>query len=393
MVAGQTSNATMSTSTTIPTPVRAKRRLQLSDIVTGPLRAPKRPKTLTPESKFEPPRGLTQRQIISDLEDMMVGKTLAAKIARTKEVPLDSLGLPLPKQLMMDDESSAEDAETVMVGNNRKSTARAGSKEYTPLILAPERSPRKSSILATNYHPQLVQTTSLTSLFLDWVLLDPGLWMREQLLEMPYKPDYHYYEPGNVRILEFNTLSSAVRIKSTPSILENKTIDYRATGPVIVDIAPARSIETRGKERAASHKRKPALPKETATHTVKSESHTPTLPTFPTAASKPVSSRASSGEPGRKGAVPPARPRFPGLAARAAAAETASVSVMPRLSPATKDSGDAVKTEGGSGNDDDGETTEEGDTTEPEPTPKKEDIAELRRSSMRGAKMPAKYSR
>lgn len=140
----------------IPTPVRAKRRLQLSDIVTGPLRAPKRPKTLTPESKFEPPRGLTQRQIISDLEDMMVGKTLAAKIARTKEVPQDSLGLPLPKQLMMDDESSAEDAETVMVGNNRKSTDRAGSKDYTPLILAPERSPRKSSILAANYHPQLV---------------------------------------------------------------------------------------------------------------------------------------------------------------------------------------------------------------------------------------------
>lgn len=51
----------------------------------------------------------------------------------------------------------------------------------------------------------------------------------------PHFEQYKTYEVGNERILEYNTASHNVRLKSTPQALQGKSIEYRDRGPVIIE--------------------------------------------------------------------------------------------------------------------------------------------------------------
>ena len=47
------------------------------------------------------------------------------------------------------------------------------------------------------------------------------------------------YEPGNIRILEYNPSSECVRLKTTPESLQGKMIVYTNEGPKIADEKPS----------------------------------------------------------------------------------------------------------------------------------------------------------
>ncbi|KAK4552571.1 hypothetical protein LTR86_010215 [Recurvomyces mirabilis] len=47
---------------------------------------------------------------------------------------------------------------------------------------------------------------------------------------------FETYQPGNKRILEFNVVTSSVRMKSTPKVLEGREVLYSATGPRLVNV-------------------------------------------------------------------------------------------------------------------------------------------------------------
>lgn len=46
--------------------------------------------------------------------------------------------------------------------------------------------------------------------------------------------NYEKFKPGSARVVEINVNTFNVRIKSTPSILHNKHINYEKTGPKVV---------------------------------------------------------------------------------------------------------------------------------------------------------------
>ena len=74
---------------------------------------------------------------------------------------------------------------------------------------------------------------------LDWVLFDPNihefpLFYGDEAPAIFQK--YEHFKPGNRRILELNTKTASVRTKSTPSMLTDKRIEYRKTGPVLLDV-------------------------------------------------------------------------------------------------------------------------------------------------------------
>ena len=66
----------------------------------------------------------------------------------------------------------------------------------------------------------------------DWVLFDPIKSFPRQFPNPPkFMHDYTCYEPGNERVLEYNLVSNSVRIKSTPEVLQGKTVRYEQDGP------------------------------------------------------------------------------------------------------------------------------------------------------------------
>ena len=48
------------------------------------------------------------------------------------------------------------------------------------------------------------------------------------------------YQPGNQRVVEFNVMSQSVRLKSTPEVLQGKTVEYAKTGPKVVVVRRGR---------------------------------------------------------------------------------------------------------------------------------------------------------
>ena len=70
----------------------------------------------------------------------------------------------------------------------------------------------------------------------DWILFDPN--SHDFPLRNGKEPPalfqkYMRYEPGNIRILEYNPTSECVRLKTTPASLRGKTITYNNEGPKI----------------------------------------------------------------------------------------------------------------------------------------------------------------
>ncbi|KAH9826610.1 hypothetical protein Tdes44962_MAKER00574 [Teratosphaeria destructans] len=47
---------------------------------------------------------------------------------------------------------------------------------------------------------------------------------------------FETYRPGNARIVEFNTVSRAVRLRSTPAVLVAREVRYERFGPRVVDV-------------------------------------------------------------------------------------------------------------------------------------------------------------
>ena len=81
----------------------------------------------------------------------------------------------------------------------------------------------------------------------DWILFDPN--SHDFPLRNGKEPPalfqkYMRYEPGNIRILEYNPTSECVRLKTTPASLRGKIITYTSEGPKIglklkIEIPPA----------------------------------------------------------------------------------------------------------------------------------------------------------
>ena len=74
---------------------------------------------------------------------------------------------------------------------------------------------------------------------LDWILFDPNI-HEFPLFYGGQAPatfqKYEHFKPGNKRILELNMATGSVRTKSTPNMLADKRIEYRKTGPVLLDV-------------------------------------------------------------------------------------------------------------------------------------------------------------
>ncbi|KAK1087063.1 hypothetical protein LTR33_001251 [Friedmanniomyces endolithicus] len=63
---------------------------------------------------------------------------------------------------------------------------------------------------------------------------------------------YKTYEPGNERIVEFNTISRSLRLRTTPAMLSegNMELQYTSTGPKLVDVRKSSGLEARRERRA-----------------------------------------------------------------------------------------------------------------------------------------------
>ena len=80
----------------------------------------------------------------------------------------------------------------------------------------------------------------------DWILFDPShgyqdfLDSHNVIIRLrdppPFFEQYETYGPGNRRILEYNTKTHSVRLKTTPKVLEGKEVVYTASGPKIVNV-------------------------------------------------------------------------------------------------------------------------------------------------------------
>ncbi|KAK0917357.1 hypothetical protein LTR02_000222 [Friedmanniomyces endolithicus] len=65
-------------------------------------------------------------------------------------------------------------------------------------------------------------------------------------------PAYKTYEPGNERIVEFNTISRSLRLRTTPAMLSEGKMElqYTSTGPKLVDVRKSSGLEARRERRA-----------------------------------------------------------------------------------------------------------------------------------------------
>ena len=66
---------------------------------------------------------------------------------------------------------------------------------------------------------------------------------------------YTRYEPGNARIVEINLETCSVRLKTTPDLLEGKTVEYTKAGPKLVAVE---TVQTRPPPAVA--RRRPGRP-------------------------------------------------------------------------------------------------------------------------------------
>ncbi|KAK0287423.1 hypothetical protein LTR91_001723 [Friedmanniomyces endolithicus] len=63
---------------------------------------------------------------------------------------------------------------------------------------------------------------------------------------------YETYEPGNERIVEFNSVSRSLRLRTTPVMLSEGRMElqYTSTGPKLVDVRKSSGLEARRERRA-----------------------------------------------------------------------------------------------------------------------------------------------
>ncbi|KAK5168173.1 uncharacterized protein LTR77_006741 [Saxophila tyrrhenica] len=91
----------------------------------------------------------------------------------------------------------------------------------------------------------------------DWALYDPGYysypsspgWKAPRMFR-----DFESYKPGNKRVVEINVQSSNVRIRSTPTMLLDRRIDYQINGPRLV----GDEVEERATKRTVGNLKQPA---------------------------------------------------------------------------------------------------------------------------------------
>ncbi|KAK0352960.1 hypothetical protein LTR91_021312 [Friedmanniomyces endolithicus] len=96
----------------------------------------------------------------------------------------------------------------------------------------------------------------------NWALFDP-LRGYPDFLDEEKEPLKHYeppsifqlyetYEPGNTRIVEFNTISRSLRLRTTPAMLSegNMELQYTSTGPKLVDVRKSSGLDARRERRA-----------------------------------------------------------------------------------------------------------------------------------------------
>lgn len=142
---------------------------------------------------------------------------------------------------------------------------------------------------------------------LDWVLFDPLIHTFPAIRDD--RPDaiivpaafakFERFQPGHTHIVEINFTNKSVRLRSRPSSLHGKRINYEQTGPKIISDA----VEQPPPQAPAPAKRKPAAPL--------AKKGRPGRPrkTAPPGFSSPTSSLAKKVKevPGKKGEEAPAK--------------------------------------------------------------------------------------
>ncbi|KAK4539461.1 hypothetical protein LTR36_010938 [Oleoguttula mirabilis] len=92
----------------------------------------------------------------------------------------------------------------------------------------------------------------------NWVLFDPLRgYPRHASEPSETLQKFETFKPGNAKILEYNTVSQSVRVRSAPKVLlgEGRDVQYLATGPRLVEVAKLKG-ERGGGGRAGKAKRK-----------------------------------------------------------------------------------------------------------------------------------------
>ncbi|KAK5120629.1 hypothetical protein LTR85_005987 [Meristemomyces frigidus] len=70
----------------------------------------------------------------------------------------------------------------------------------------------------------------------NWVLFDPLRGYPKQAGDPPELfQKLETYKPGNAKILEYNTVSESVRIRSLPKVLDGRDVQYLPNGPRLVE--------------------------------------------------------------------------------------------------------------------------------------------------------------
>jgi hypothetical protein len=166
-------------------------------------------------------QGLGPAEIKDDLIAMGLGKERVDEIMEKKDTADPSISPPRP----FETQGRAQRQQRVGKGKGKKPA-------YEPLCLAKNKS--SSPLLVP-----LIHIASCWPEVVDWVLFDPELheWPKTPPPVFKQFEKFETYVPGNPRIIEYNLISEAVRIKCTPRTLRegNKTVEYTPTGPKVVD--------------------------------------------------------------------------------------------------------------------------------------------------------------
>ncbi|KAF2773865.1 hypothetical protein EJ03DRAFT_70651 [Teratosphaeria nubilosa] len=161
------------------------------------------------------------KSVKSDLEGFGFGKKNVGDMMKRKEVS-DIYVSGAKEQSAGATEEVEEKKGRDKIQRNAKGKGNSGAPAYEPLFLAE----------GTN-----------------WVLFDPTKGYpstfknsnnEETVAQAPPAifQRFETYQPGNARIVEFNTVSRAVRLRSTPAVLVAREVRYERSGPKVVDVVP-----------------------------------------------------------------------------------------------------------------------------------------------------------
>ncbi|KAF2726262.1 hypothetical protein K431DRAFT_308679 [Polychaeton citri CBS 116435] len=144
----------------------------------------------------------------------------------------------------------------------------------------------------------------------NWVLYNPEAAMHATNIPLPpFMARFARYEPGHSHILEFNTVSHSVRMRTPTRAIEGRAVDYTPQGPRFTGPEPA-ALPSQAKTDAAKPVQKRAAPAKTSraaaaagTKRKAADAFTPT--SIPPSSGETVNSAAPTNPKHAKTASPP----------------------------------------------------------------------------------------